>query len=118
MRRRACRSASDSHSSIARRSEKPPDFDGHHVAIYLADFSGPYNRLRDAGLVSEESDQHQYRFLDIVDPETQEPVFRLEHEVRSMRHPLYARPLVNRNPAMSNRSYAPGHEDLAWSAGV
>ena len=42
-------------------------------------------------------------------------LFTLEHEVRSMRHALYARPLVNRNPARSNRSYAPGYEEQSWS---
>ena len=42
-------------------------------------------------------------------------LFTVEHEVRSMRHPLYARPLVNRNPEQTNRLYAPGHEELSWS---
>jgi hypothetical protein len=37
-------------------------------------------------------------------------LFALEHEVRSMRHPLYARPLVNRNPQQTNLDYAPGHD--------
>jgi hypothetical protein len=32
--------------------------------------------------------------------------------VRSMRHPLYARPLVNRNPAISNVAYVPGQESF------
>ena len=32
----------------------------------------------------------------------------LEHEVRSLQHPLYARPLVNRNPAQDNRNYRKG----------
>ena len=95
--------------------EAQPDYDGHHIAVYLADFSGPYKKLLEKGLVSEESDQHQYRFLDVPDPDTGAPLFRLEHEVRSMRHPLYARPLVNRNPDISTRVYAPGHEDVPWS---
>jgi len=30
--------------------------------------------------------------------------------VRSMRHPLFARPLVNRNPGITNTSYLPGQE--------
>ncbi len=94
------------------------EYDGHHVAIYLADFSGPYQNLLERGLISEESDQHQYRFLDIVDPETGAALVRLEHEVRSMRHPMYARPLVNRNPAQTNRIYAPGHEETAWALPV
>jgi hypothetical protein len=95
------------------RSAAP--FDGHHIAIYLADFSGPHRRLRERELITEESDQHQYRFQDIVDPGEGKVLFSLEHEVRSMRHPLYARPLVNRNPAHSNRSYAPGYEEQSWS---
>lgn len=102
-----------------RETDAPqPEYDGHHVAIYLADFSGPYRRLLERDLISEESDQHQYRFLDIVDPESGKALFRIEHEVRSMRHPLYARPLVNRNPAQTNRVYAPGHEDSAWALPV
>lgn len=102
---------------IYRETDAPePAYDGHHVAVYLADFSGPHRRLLERGLVSEESDQHQYRFRDIVDLDTDRVLFTLEHEVRSMRHPLYARPNVNRNPAITNRSYAPGHEDAAWAA--
>jgi len=92
-------------------------FDGHHVQISLADFSGPHRRLGERGLITEESNQHQYRFQDIVDPESGAVLFTLEHEVRSMTHPMFARPLVNRNPAITNTSYAPGHEALAWSIG-
>jgi hypothetical protein len=91
-----------------------PDYDGHHIQVYLADFAGPYRRLLERGLVSEESDQHQYRFQDIVDVESGRKLFTIEHEVRSMRHPLYARPLVNRNPAQTNRAYRPGHD--SWRA--
>lgn len=92
-----------------------PDYDGHHIQVYVANFSGPYDELRKRGMVSEESDQHQYRFLDIFDPKTGKALYRLEHEVRSMTHPLYARPLVNRNPNQSNIAFAPGHETQAWS---
>ena len=92
-----------------------PAFDGHHVAIYIADFSGPYQRLGARGLVSREDDQHQYRFQDIVDLDSGKRLFTIEHEVRSLRHPLYARPLVNRNPAQSNRVFASGYEALSWS---
>ncbi len=92
-----------------------PAFDGHHVAVYLADFSGPYRRLLERGLITEESDQHQYRFQDILDLDTGKVLFTIEHEVRSMRHPLYARPLVSRNPEHTNRIFAPGYEELSWS---
>jgi predicted enzyme related to lactoylglutathione lyase len=101
---------------VFRETEEPaPPFDGHHVAIYLADFSSPHRRLLEKGLVTQESDQHQYRFEDIVDLDSGKVLFTVEHEVRSMRHPMYARPLVNRNPEQSNRSFAPGHEELSWS---
>jgi hypothetical protein len=104
---------------VFRETDAPaPQFDGHHVAIYLADFSGPYRRLLERGLVSEESDQHQYRFEDIIDPTNGKVLFKVEHEVRSMRHPMYARPLVNRNPEQTNRLYAPGYEELSWSVPV
>ena len=91
-------------------SNAVPAYDGHHLQVYIADFSGPYRRLLERGLVSEESDQHQYRFEEIVDVESGRPLFTIQHEVRSMRHPLYARPLVNRNPAQTNRNYRPGHD--------
>ena len=101
---------------IFRETAKPaPPFDGHHIAVYLANFSGPYRRLLERGLLTEESDQHQYRFQDIVAPDSGKVLFTIEHEVRSMRHPLYARPQVNRNPEQTNRSFAPGHEELSWS---
>ena len=89
-------------------SAELPPYDGHHIQIYVADFSGPYRRLQHLGLVSEESNQYQYRFLDIVDTKTDARCFRLEHEVRSMTRPLYRRPLVNRNPEQSVRGYRQG----------
>ena len=93
-------------------------WDGNHIQISLADFSGPHRLLAERGLISEESDQHQYRFDRVVDLDTNETLVRLEHEVRSMRHPLYARRLINRNAAQSNRLYATGHEDQPWDAAV
>src|SRR5206468_1677020 len=58
---------------------KAPDYDGHHIQVYVADFSGPHARLLERRLVSEESDQFQYRFLDIVDPKSGKKLFALEH---------------------------------------
>jgi hypothetical protein len=101
---------------IFRETDRPlPDYDGHHIQIYIADFSGPHRRLLERGLITEESDQHQYRFTDIVDPKNGKPLFTVEHEIRSMQHPLYARPLVNRDPAQSNRDYAQGRDAWVWS---
>jgi hypothetical protein len=91
-----------------------PAYDGHHIQIYIADFSGPHAWLKQKGLVTEESDQYQYRFVDIVDPDSGKLLYTIEHEVRSMTHPLYARPLVNRNPMQTNRNYAPGFDAANW----
>ena len=91
-----------------------PAYDGHHVQIAIADFSGVHKRLLELGLITEESDQSQYRFQDIVDPDSGIVLCTLEHEVRSMRHPMYARRLVNRNPAVSNVSFSGGHEAQVW----
>ncbi len=90
--------------------EAAPGFDGHHIQITLADFSGPYRRLLDRDLVTAEDDQHQYRFCDIVDPNDGRVLFTVEHEVRSLRHPMFGRALVNRNPAQNNRHYMRGKD--------
>jgi len=87
-----------------------PDYDGHHIQVYVSDFSGPHRRLLERGLVTEESDEYQYRFRDLVDPDNGRILFAIEHEVRSLTHPLYARPLVNRNPEQSNRRYVRGYD--------
>jgi hypothetical protein len=51
-----------------RETDRPaPDYDGHHVQIYITNFSGPYRRLLERGLISREDHQYQYRFCDIVD---------------------------------------------------
>ena len=72
------------------------EYDGHHLAIYVADFSGPHCALAERGLVTREDNPYQYRFVDIVAPRGKKVLFSLEHEVRSLHHPLYRRPLVNR----------------------
>jgi len=71
------------------------------LQIDVADFSGP-PPAQGAG-------PHHLRraiststvFKDIVDVDTKQVLFTLEHEVRSMQHPMYARPLVNRDPAQT-----------------
>jgi len=101
-----------------RETDRPqPDFDGHHVQIYITDFSGPYRLLSERGLVSQEDNQYQYRFRDIVDLASGAPLFTVEHEVRSATHPMYLRPLINRDPSQTNRTYAAGHDQWLWAMG-
>jgi hypothetical protein len=73
-----------------------PAFDGHHICIYLADFSSPYRRLKDHGAITAEDNEFQYRFESIRPPGGSVPLYSLQHEVRSLFHPFYLRPLVNR----------------------
>ena len=90
--------------------EAIPAYDGHHVQVYISDFSRPHRWLRERGLVTEESNWYQYRFQDIVDPDTNRVLFTIEHEVRSLLSPLYLRPLVNRNPAQRQPTYQRGRD--------
>jgi len=93
--------------------DKLPAYDGHHLQLYLADFSGPHRFLLERKLITEESNQHQYRFKDIVDPADGRLLHTLEHEIRSITHPLYARPLVNRNPTQTNQQYVRNRDAFA-----
>ena len=100
-------------SLIFRETERPlAPYDGHHIAIYVANFSGPYGYLNERGLISEDVRNHQFRFKDIIDPEDGKKKFSLEHEVRSMKHPMYSRPFVNRDAAQTQRAYRRGWDAL------
>ena len=92
----------------------PPAYDGHHIQIYVENYAATHNRLDKLGLVTEISNEHQYRFTDITDLAQRRTLFVLEHEVRSVSNPLYRRPLVNRNPDQTNMAYTPGADALAW----
>ena len=99
-----------------RETDKPqPEYDEHHVQIYVVNFSGPHRRLSERNLVNREDNQYQYRFRDIVDLDSGKHLFTIEHEVRSLTHPMCLRPLVNRNPATTNRNYAAGHDQVHWA---
>jgi hypothetical protein len=93
--------------------ERP--YDRHHVQIYIADFSGPHRRLSELALITTESNKYEYRFKDIIDLDSREVLFTVEHETRSQTNPMYGRPLVNRNPAQTNIDYKPGHDSLSWA---
>ena len=87
-----------------------PIYDGHHIQIYVADFSGPHRRLQARNLISKDADEHEWRLTDVVDLNSNTVVYQLEHEVRSTRHPLFGRAFVNRNPAQTNRAYVRGQD--------
>ena len=112
----ACVDVGISQKLLFHETDDPiPPYDGHHIQIYVANHSVPHRFLNDRGLVTEESNAAQYRFRDIVDPSTGKILFTVEHEVRSMRHPSYNRPLVNRNPAQTNNNKERGHDAFRGS---
>jgi catechol 2,3-dioxygenase-like lactoylglutathione lyase family enzyme len=96
-------------------SEPLMSYDGHHIAIYIADFSGPHDKMVERGIVSEESNPYQYRFVEITDPDSGKVMFELEHEVRCVTHPMYRRPLINRNPAQRQPTYVAGRDARVWA---
>ena len=94
--------------------KKIPEFDGHHLQVYVQEFSGPHEELEKRGLITEESSQHQYRFEDIACLDTGKCLFKIEHEVRSITHPLYNRKLVNRNTKQNLMYYQMGADEWDW----
>jgi hypothetical protein len=91
-------------SLLFRESEEAlPPYDGHHIAMYVgqsqADFEQAYKNADIAGVVwvnprfSDKADTlqgaiewKQFRFKDIIDIETGQKIFELEHEMRSIEH--------------------------------
>ena len=92
-----------------------PPYDGHHIQIYIGQFAAPYRRLQELDLITQESSRYQYRFKDIKDPSSGKLLYTVEHEVRSMTHPQFMRPLVNRNPALGMLDHFRGASPEAWS---
>src|SRR5687767_7017836 len=87
-----------------------PEYDNHHIQVYIADFATPYHWLKERDLINMETDAEEWRFQWITDPKDGRKLFQIEHEVRSMKHRLFARPLVNRNHAVTNLNFVPGSD--------
>ena len=103
---------------VFRETDRPqPEYDGHHVQIYVTNFSGPHRALAERDLIFSEDNPYQYRFRDIVDLANGKHLFTIEHEVRSATHPMFLRPLINRNPAQTNRTFAAGYDQWLWAMG-
>jgi hypothetical protein len=103
---------------LFRETDRPqPEYDGHHIQIYITNFSGPHRSLAERNLIFSEDNPYQYRFRDIVDLASGKHLFTVEHEVRSATHPMFLRPLVNRNPAQTNRTFAAGYDQWLWAMG-
>jgi hypothetical protein len=72
----------------------------NHVAVYLTRYRAILEALDKRGLVYEPDAGEQFRFREIVDPDSGRVLFDFEHEMRSLHHVGYRRPLVNRGGAL------------------
>jgi hypothetical protein len=113
---RDCRAPSGGNRSgfIFRENDRPiAAYDGHHVQV---DFSGPHRELGELSLIKGGKRPAAIpRRENILHPANGETVFTIEHEIRSMRHPLFMRLTVNRDPGQSSLNHAPGHHAFLWA---
>jgi hypothetical protein len=92
---------------LFREVDSVQEYTGYHIAIYISNFSGTFKKIDSNNLIwygprfsdhvttlSDALQWKQFRFKDLKEQGTL--VFTLEHEIRSMYHPSYRRPLVNR----------------------
>jgi hypothetical protein len=70
----------------------------NHVAVYVTRYRTIYAELARRGWLMEEDRGEQFRVCRISDPASGDELFVFEHEVRSLHHPDFLRPLVNRVP--------------------
>ena len=104
---------------VFRETDRPQaEYDGHHVQIYITNFSGPHRALAERNLIFSEDNPYQYRFRDIVDLASGKHLFTIEHEVRSATHPMFLRPLVNRNPSPDQPHLCRGLRPVAVGDGA
>src|SRR5260221_365183 len=66
--------------------------------FHVANFHRQHSALDNSNIATEESNQYQDRSNDIVETETGNKLFEIEHENRSTTPPPYARALANRIP--------------------
>lgn len=84
--------------------EQVAPYDGHHICIYISALADVYTRMENSSYpnqlfinprflrtashnLEEALMQKEFRFKDIVDLDTNEVLYELEHEVRSLEHP-------------------------------
>ena len=56
-----------------------PEYDNHHIQVYIADFGAPYQWLKERDLITMETDADEWRFQWIVDPRDARKLFQIEH---------------------------------------
>ena len=80
---------------VEQRNLKLPKHN-NHVAVYLTHYQAVYDELTRRNLIMEADMDEQFRFTQMVDPQSGKKLFSFEHEMRSLYHPDFLKPLVNR----------------------
>ena len=111
MPRRTSRSGTAQELVFRETEAKLADYDGHHIQVYVANFSQPHKRSWSSARSSpRRATSTSTASTTSSISASGKKLFEIEHEIRSMTHPLYARPLVNRNPRQTNRNYVQGRD--------
>ena len=92
-------------------------YDGHHIQLYIVKFSGPHRNLNDAASFPRKAISTGTAQEKIVDPDSGELAYELEHEIRSVTHPLSRASARQSQSCADEPPYHPGHDALAWTVG-
>ena len=107
---------------------------GIHVAVYVSKFKDSYDLLKKAQLIwtnpkfsrldrcdtwEDAKAGRQYRFKDLIDMQTKEKIFEMEHETRSMRHFQYLKdvhyiPFVNTSTESNSGNSTITKNNTSW----
>jgi len=88
---------------IRYRERKLDDYDlyNFHIAYYVTNYNAYLDRVSELGSILGDGDGRLFFFDELFDPDTGEVILRFQQEVRSIYHPDFMRPLVNRWPLIS-----------------
>ena len=99
-----------------RETDEPlPEYDGHHIQITLADFSGPHKKLLERGLIARRATS-----ISIASSTSSMWTPTSRCSASSTRRAACVTRcstgrIVNRNPDMTNRNFVPGYEVGIWA---
>lgn len=78
------------------RADAPTIAHNNHVAVYLTRYQDVYARMSKLRILMEKHRFEQFRFNRIINLKTGKCLMKFEHEMRSLYHGDFGRPLVNR----------------------
>ena len=86
------------HFHFIEKADYAPVVHPNHVAIYVTRYQEMYQQFKAKKLLMRPDVEEQFRFDRMANTRSGKVVFTFEHEVRSLYHPDYLKPLANRVP--------------------